>query len=209
MKAQLPGLRWGQRWKTTPAPELLVGGGLHPDSTAAPILPPSHPVILFPYKWWSSEKSLLKSLHSNLCLRACVWGFQLSTVNTKNGSRQPHYRRSQEPVREHHCQCRWSTVCTWNKLTMQLLKRSQVVNWDGTPVCGRNAAGQRFRTYRRNGNVKDNRMGWLLLGTAGTWKKGNEVLRMMNHQLKAKHENHRASLGDEEVKLRIRIKSRT
>lgn len=169
MKAQLPGRSWGQRWKTTPASELLVGGGLHPDGTAAPILPPSHPVALCPCKWWSSEKSLLKSLHSNLCLRACFWGFQLSTVHTKNGSRQPHYRRSREPVREHRCQCRWSSLHL--KQAYHATLKTFTSGGLGWYTCLRKERSRlRFRTYRGNGNVKDNRMGWLLLGTAGTLK---------------------------------------
>lgn len=46
-------------------------------------------------------------------------------------------------------------------------------------------------------------------GTHEVLEKGNEVLRVMSHQFKAKCEKPRASLGDEKVKLRIKTKTRT
>lgn len=64
-----------------------------------------------------------------------------------------------------------------------------------------------MRKYRENGNFKNNRMGWLLLGTPENLKEDQEMLRVTNHLFKAKYENHRASLGDENVKLRFRTKS--
>lgn len=66
--------------------------------------------------------------------------------------------------------------------------------------CNRSA----IRKYRGNGNFKDNRTGWLLLGTPETLEKDNEKT-VINHQFEAKYE--RASLGDGKVKLRVKTKT--
>lgn len=55
---------------------------------------------------------------------------------------------------------------------------------------GRSAIGQTFRNYRGSGNIKDNRFGWQLWGIPEASEEGKEMLRMVNHQFKAKCENH-------------------
>lgn len=51
------------------------------------------------------------------------------------------------------------------------------------------------------GNFKDNRIGWLLLGTPETSEKDNEMLRMVNGQFRTNYEKDRPFLGDGNVKL--------
>lgn len=84
--------------------------------------------------------------------------------------------------------------------TVKTLTRGKL----GWYTSGRNVIGQIFRKQRRNRNFKDNRIGWLLPRTPETLEKDNEMLEVLNHRFKVKCENHRASLGDEKIKPRIR-----
>lgn len=60
----------------------------------------------------------------------------------------------------------------------------------GRYTCGRSAIGQTFRNYKGSGNVKDDRFGWQFGGIPETSKEDKEMLRVVNHQFKAKWENH-------------------
>lgn len=61
---------------------------------------------------------------------------------------------------------RQDIVSTRNKMTVQLLKLSLLMDWDGISVEETALAGiiyQAFEKYERNSNCKDNDIGWVKL----------------------------------------------